>query len=211
MVSLHGSDKKSRWIPLPHSRPLTFEQVLPERSLCHGVTFPPCLPYPQRYMEDRNRCMEQLSQRSPTSVRSSPYHLYHPFGQWRYTRTHKDSYHQGTVTIDDLTPSYPPSSVRNVVWTTPLIMTRHLHNTGGGRSTYLPALVKLGLSLTQTNFNSRSAVLTLPSSEYPTQQSNHSQSTLMQYANFHLQLRPLIFRAGLALSTTYQTMPNYVI
>ena len=87
MVSLHGSDKKSRWIPLPHSRPLTFEQVLPERSLCHGVTFPPCLPYPQRYMEDRNRCMEQLSQRFPTSVRSSPYHLYHPFGQWRYTRT----------------------------------------------------------------------------------------------------------------------------
>ena len=124
---------------------------------------------------------------------------------------HKDFYHQGTVTIDDLTPSYPPSSVRNVVWTTPFIMTRHLHNTGGGRSTYLPASVKLGLSLTQTNFNLRSAVLTLPASEYPMQRSNHSQSTLMQYANFHLQLRPLTFGAGLALSTKYQTMPNYVI
>ena len=64
--------------PPPHSRPLTFEQVLPERNLCHGVTFPPCSPYPQRYIEDRNRFMERLSQRSPTSVRSSPYHLYHP-------------------------------------------------------------------------------------------------------------------------------------
>ena len=109
------------------------------------------------------------------------------------------------VCIDEI--SIPPLQKNNG----PSLMTRYLHNTGGGRSIYLPALVKLGLSLTRTNFNSQSAVLTLPASESLTPRSNHSQSTLMQYANFHLQLRPLTFGAGSAWSTKYQTMPNYVI
>ena len=68
--------QETRWNATQNSRPITTEQVLQERNICNGIPISFSTQSSWSYMENCYGCMEWVSWRPATRVRSSSNYLY---------------------------------------------------------------------------------------------------------------------------------------